>query len=147
RIDGLTTAEARPATLPLQAAIPATPADDLHGPLAPGADRFVVDVEGEGRQIPVREANPYLRRFFDWLFQRGTVTNRVHSRVVGDEVSGENTVRLERLGVERDPAPLATERKIGLPLGLIVAMVTDQKGDFEFPLAVKGRLGQPGFSL
>jgi Domain of Unknown Function (DUF748) len=147
RIDGLTTAEARPAALRLSGVIASTGALDLHGSVAPGADPFVADVEGEVRQIPVQDANPYVRRFFDWLFQRGSLTNRVHYRIVGREVTGENVVRLERLRVERDPAPLATERKISLPLGLIIAMVTDQRGDFEFPMTVKGELGKPGFSL
>ena len=115
--------------------------------MAPGAEPFVLDLEGEVRQIPVRDTNPYFRRFFDWLFQRGSLTSQVHYRIVGNELEGQNTVRLERLGVTRDPAPLATDRKIGLPLGLIVSLVTDHRGDIEFPVAVKGRLNQPGFSL
>jgi hypothetical protein len=147
RINSLTTASARPADVHFQALVGATGAIDLRGQVAPGADPFLLDLEGEIRQIALSDTNPYFRRFFDWLLQRGSLTTRVHYRVVGDQLDARNAVRIERLGVARDPAPLPAERKIGLPLGLIVALVTDQRGDLAFDLPVNGRLNAPGFSF
>src|SRR5262249_52156963 len=49
RLDGLTTAEARPAALRLSGVIASTGAVDLHGSVAPGADPFVTDSAGHAR--------------------------------------------------------------------------------------------------
>jgi hypothetical protein len=42
---------------------------------------------------------------------------------------------------------VASDRKIGVPLGLVVAMITDRRGDIAFSLPVSGNLKEPGFSV
>jgi hypothetical protein len=125
----------------------ATGALDLKGEIAPTADPFYLDVQGELREMPLPRSNPYFRQVFDWFLKRGTVTNKIHYRVVGDQLTAENDVRVQRLSVEKDTAPVASDKKIGVPLGLIVAMITDRRGDIEFSLPVSGNLKEPGFSL
>jgi hypothetical protein len=92
-------------------------------------------------------SNPYFRQVFDWFLKRGSITNKIHYRVVGDRLTAENEVRVQRLGVEKDTSPVASDKKIGVPLGLIVAMVTDRRGDIAFSLPVSGNLKEPGFSM
>jgi hypothetical protein len=147
RVANVTTAPGERATMTMQAVVGATGALDLKGEIAPTADPFYLDVQGELREFPLSRTNPYFRQVFDWFLKRGSITNKLHYRVEGDKLTAENDVRVQRLGVEKDTAPLASDKKIGVPLGLIVAMVTDRRGDIEFSLPVSGSLSQPGFSV
>ncbi len=147
KVANVTTAPGERADMTMQAVVGATGALDLTGQIAPTANPFYLDVQGELREFPLSNTNPYFRRVFDWFVKRGSISNKIHYRVVGDQVTAENQVRVRRLGVERDTSPVASDRKIGLPLGLIVAMVTDSRGDIEFSLPVSGNLREPGFTL
>jgi hypothetical protein len=147
KVGNVSTAPGERATIELTSVVGATGALDLKGEIAPTADPFYLDVQGELREMPLPRSNPYFRQVFDWFLKRGTVTNKIHYRVVGDQLTAENDVRVQRLSVEKDTAPVASDKKIGVPLGLIVAMITDRRGDIEFSLPVSGNLKEPGFSL
>jgi hypothetical protein len=133
--------------LALQAVVGATGALDLKGELAPAATPFYLDLQGELRQFTLPRTNPYFRQVFDWFVKRGSVTTKIHYRIVGSDLTADNHIQIQRLGVEKDTSPVESDKKIGLPLGLIVAMITDSRGDIEFSLPVSGDLKQPGFSL
>jgi hypothetical protein len=147
KVANVTTAPGERITMTMQALVGATGALDLKGEIAPTADPFYLDVQGELREFPLSRTNPYFRQVFDWFLKRGSITNKIHYRVEGDKLTAENDVRVQRLGVEKDSSPVASDKKIGVPLGLIVAMVTDRRGDIEFSLPVSGNLSQPGFSV
>lgn len=147
RIGGLSTTGDARARVAMQGIIGATGAIDLTGEVAPFADTFFLDIAGELRDFPLPRTNPQFRRFFDWLLQRGSLTTRVHYRIVGDRLEADNQVHVQRLSVERARSGTDPDKKIGLPLGLIVAMVTDSRGDIKFSLPVSGRLTEPGFSF
>ena len=146
-LSGLTTDADDSADVALQGALGTTGAIELRGQIAPWAQPFRLELEGELREFQLPRTNPFFRRFFDWLLRRGSLTTKVHYRIVGDHLEATNRVHVQRLDVARDPEPVRAERKIGLPLGLIVAMATDARGDIVFDLPVEGRLGAPGFSL
>jgi Domain of Unknown Function (DUF748) len=146
-VANISTAPGERASMTMQAVVGASGALDLKGEIAPTADPFYLDVQGELREFPLPRTNPYFRQVFDWFLKRGSITNKIHYRVEGDRFTADNEVRVQRLGVEKDANPVASDKKIGLPLGLIVAMVTDRRGDIEFSLPVSGNLKEPGFSV
>jgi hypothetical protein len=135
------------ATLTAHGLLGATSALELRGELAPFARPFYLEVEGELREFQLPRTNPYFRRLFAWFLKRGSLTTRVHYRIVGDQLEAKNDLSFQRLGVERDRAATDADKKIGLPLGLIVAVATDSRGDLAFSLPVQGKLGSPEFSF
>ena len=147
KVANVTTAPGERMSMTMQAVVGATGALELKGEIAPTANPFYLDVEGELREMPLPRSNPYFRQVFDWFLKRGSVTNKIHYRVVGDQLTAQNEVRVQRLSVEKDASPVASDKKIGVPLGLIVALVTDRRGDIEFSLPVSGNLKEPGFSV
>jgi hypothetical protein len=146
RARGLTTASEGQAALTVQGTVGGTGTLDLTGRVAPFARPFFLEVQGELREFELPRTNPVFRRLFAWLFKRGSLTTRLHYRIVGDQLEALNDVQLEGLGVERDPGS-ETTRRVGVPLGLLVAIATDAHGDITFPVPVRGRLGSPEFSL
>jgi hypothetical protein len=146
-VRGFSTDPAGRATVTVQGLLGATSALELRGELAPFARPFFLEVEGELREFQLPRTNPYFRRLFAWFLKRGSLTTRVHYRIVGDQLEAENDLSFQRLGVERDRTATDADKKIGLPLGLIVAVATDSRGDLAFSLPVKGQLGSPEFSF
>lgn len=146
-VTGVTTAPDQRAGIAMQAVVGATGAVNLKGEVALAATPFYLDLRGELYQFALARTNPYFRQVFDWFLKRGSITNTIHYRVVGSELTAANQVKIQRLSVEKDKSPLESDKKIGLPLGLIVAMVTDSRGNIEFDLPVSGDLKEPGFSL
>jgi Domain of Unknown Function (DUF748) len=146
-IAGLTSVPDQRARIAVQAVVGATGALDLKGELAPMATPFYLDLQGELRQFALPRTNPHFRQVFDYFVKRGDFSNTIHYRIVGSELTADNRIKIQQLGVEKDKSPVESDRKIGLPLGLIVAMVTDGRGNIEFDLPVSGDLREPGFSL
>jgi hypothetical protein len=120
---------------------------DLRGEVAPFATPFYLEVSGELRDFAVPRTNPYLDRFLDWIARRGQLTTRVQYRIVGNEVQATNELIVHRLDVARARDDAKAERAIGLPLGLVVALLKDARGDIRFTLPVSGELGSPTFSF
>jgi hypothetical protein len=147
RVRGLASGSPEPARVEVQGVLGNTAALELAGEVAPFATPFVLDLQGELREFPLPRTNPMFRRLFAWLLTRGSLTTRVHYRIVGDQLDARNRVEVRRLDVERDRAPRPQDDRLSLPLGLIVALATDSRGDIAFDLPVKGRLGSPELSL
>jgi hypothetical protein len=136
------------ADLAVQAVVGPRGALELSGQVAPLGQPFYLDLAGELRDIAMAQANPYMRFYSGWIARTGSVTTKVHYRIVGDELEASNDVHVQKIRVERAPGTDAgVSKQVGLPLGLIVAMITDSRGDIEFKVPVTGKLGTPGFSF
>jgi uncharacterized protein DUF748 len=141
------TAPGARADLALQAVVAPRGALDLKGQLTLGSPLYL-DVAGELRDIAMSQANPYMRFYSGWIARGGSVTTKLHYRIVGDELDASNDVHVQQIRVERAPAAdSGVDKRVGLPLGLIVAMITDSRGDIDFNVPVAGRLNAPGFSF
>ena len=120
---------------------------ELQGEVAPFGRPFFLDVRGELRSFAVPRTNPYLQRFLDWIARRGQLTTRVHYRVVGDQLTATNEVVVQRLDVEPAGGDERPDRLVGLPLGLVVALLKDARGEIHVNVPVSGELGSPQFSF
>lgn len=147
-IRGLRTAEDSRADLVVQAVVGAGGALQLKGQIVPLGTPFYLDVAGELRDLSIAQANPYLRQYAGWIAERGSLTTKLHYRVLGDELTASNDVLVQRIKVDRAPAAEAGDaRRVGLPLGMIVAVVTDSSGNIRFNVPVNGKLSAPDFSI
>jgi hypothetical protein len=82
------------------------------------------------------------------MARTGSLTTKLHYRIVGDQLDASNDIEVQQLNIVRAPADDAGEAKrVGLPLGMIVAIATDSRGDIKFSVPVSGKLSAPDFSL
>ena len=130
----------------VQGIVGAAGAVELKGQVAPFGEPFYLDVAGELRDFAVPRANPYLRHFMDWVAGSGRLSTKVHYRVVGDQLEASNDIVVERLNIER-AAGAQADKKIGIPLGLAVAIMKDTRGDIRLSIPVGGHLSAPEFSF
>jgi hypothetical protein len=116
---------------------------ELRGEVAPFGEPFYLDVTGTLRDFPAPRTNPYVRHHTAWAIERGEVRTDVHYRIVGDELEATNRLVVERLAVTQ----LEPEARVEIPLGLVVSLLKDRRGDIRLTVPVRGRLGSPEFDF
>jgi Domain of Unknown Function (DUF748) len=106
-----------------------------------------VDMTAELRNLAVTRLNAYLQHFIGWNASNGRVSARVSGRVRGDELEAETDVQLGRLQVVRGDRDDGAQRRLGLPLGVLVGLLKDRRGNINVSLPVGGRLNDPRFDF
>lgn len=144
-IGGLTNVPDERATVHATGIIGATAGLDLAGEVAPFGRPFYLDVRGSLTNFALPRTNPYLRRLLDWIAVRGRLATKVHYRILGDELEASNDIVVERLAIE--PAGSEPDKLVGLPLGLVVSLLRDTRGDIRLSVPITGSFRSPQFSF
>ncbi len=146
-VEGLDSRSDDPARVTVQAVVGADAALELAGQIVPFADPLHVELDGELRGFALPRTNPYVTHFTDWVLQRGSLTTQLHYRIVGDRLNATNELLVQRLRLERERRGAEADRKLGIPLGLVAALLADHRGDIRVTVPVSGELGSPQFSF
>jgi hypothetical protein len=146
-IKGLTNAPGKKAKLKLQSVIGATGALEMHGDIAPLGETLFLDLDGELRDFSIPRTNPYTARILSWIAKDGRLTTRLRFRLDGDKLDAKSEIVVGRLALQKASDDDQVKDKIGLPLGLIVALMKDSRGEIRVNVPVSGSLSSPQFSL
>lgn len=146
-IKGLSNAPGRRGRLALQSLIGATGALELQGEVAPLGESLFVDLEGELRDFAIPRVNPYTNRILAWIAREGRLATKLHFRVDGDKLDVKSEIVVGRLDLVQAGEGDEAQKRIGLPLGLIVALMKDVRGEIRVNVPVSGSLSAPEFSL
>ncbi len=143
----MTNTPGRRGQLVAQGVIGARGAIELHGQVAPLGESLYVDLEGELRDFAIPRVNPYVNRTLAWIARDGQLSTKVHFRIDGDHLEATNEIVVGRLDLVQAGENDEVKRRIGLPLGMLVALMKDVQGEIRVTVPVSGRLGSPEFSL
>lgn len=146
-VNGLSNAPGKRAQLVAHGVVGGRSALALRGEVAPLGETLFIDLDGELREFTIPRANPLMERLLAWIARDGWVTTKVHYRVEGDRLEATNDVVIGRLEVTPAGEQDEVKRRLGLPLGLIVALMKDARGEIRVSVPVSGRLGAPEFSV
>jgi hypothetical protein len=147
KITGLSNAPGKRGQLSLQSVVGATGALGLQGEIAPLGESLFVDLEGELRDFAIPRVNPYTNRILAWMARDGQLATKLHFRIDGDRLDAKSEIVVGRLDLIRAGAGDEAQKRIGLPLGLIVALMKDVRGEIRVSVPVSGSLSSPEFSL
>ena len=147
KVDGLSTADAKPARLDLSGRLGSGSELVLRGTVGALGGPLRVDVNGEVRDFAIPRANPYLLRQVGWKSTEGRITSKIQCKIDGQALSAKTDIRLSQLQVTRAAASDGAQARIGLPLGVITALMKNRRGDINVSLPVGGRLDDPRFEL
>ena len=119
---------------------------DIRGDIgAVGAPLFL-DLVGEIRDLKLPVVNPYSDQMTAWLIQRGNLKYKFNLKVENDQIVAMNEVLVEKLRVAKSSRPDdEAKKRLGLPLGLIVALIKDGSGNIVVNVPVAGSLKDPKF--
>jgi hypothetical protein len=146
-IKGLSNAPGKKGKLTLQSVIGATGAFELHGDIAPLGDTLWLDLDGELRDFAIPRVNPYTDSLLSWIAKDGRLATKIHFGLDGDKLDVKSEIVVGRLDLVQASGDDKAKDKLGLPLGLIVALMKDARGEIRVNIPVSGNLSSPQFSL
>jgi hypothetical protein len=133
--------------LALQSVVGGDAGLDIRGEIgALGAPAFF-DLVGELRNFKLASVDPYTAANIGWIIKKGDLQYRVRFRLNGDQLAADNDLVVGHLQVAPAGDSDEVKRRIGLPLGLIVALIKDQKGEIRATIPVAGPVNDPKVSL
>ena len=139
RIEGLSSTPGKRAKLTTQAIVGGNAALDVKGELAPLGELYA-DITGELRDFSLASVNPYADSFVSWIVDRGKLGVRFHYRVERGQLEASNEIFVDNIHVAPSRQDDEVKKKVGLPLGLIVALITDADNDLKINLPMSGSL-------
>src|SRR5437660_1963249 len=119
----------------------------LRGTVAALSGPLRVDLEAGLREFAVPRTNPYLVNQVAWEARDGWLTTSLHCRIDGDNLDAKTEILLSRLQVARASGNDQAQARIGLPLGMIVSLMKNRRGDIQLVLPVGGRVNDPRFDF
>ena len=100
-----------------------------------GAPPFV-DLVGELRSFKLPSVDPYAAANIGWVIKKGELQYKVRFLLDDGHLNASNEVVVGQLQVAPAKGGDEVKRRIGLPLGLIVALIKDQQGDIRASVPV-----------
>ncbi len=147
-VAGLSNRAGQRAKLSLKSVVGADAGLDLRGELGPIGQPPLVDLVGVLRDYRLPTVNPYADRALAWIIRRGDFKYDVHIKLEGDQLMVNNDVLVGHLQVAKSPERGdEVKQRLGLPLGLIVALIKDGNGDIRLSVPVTGSLKDPKFDV
>jgi uncharacterized protein involved in outer membrane biogenesis len=143
--EGLGTNPRRHGTLDLRGTLASGNALAVRGQVGGLTGPRFLDLTLEVKDVPVPRLNPYLDQLSSWIARQGTVTASLHYKLDGDDLEATNVLDLNGLELEQGGRGNEVQRRVGLPLGLLVSLLKNRQGQIHLTLPVKGRLSAPDF--
>ena len=138
-IEGFSSTPGRRARISTQAVIGGNSAFDLKGEIAPFGEVYA-DLAGELRDFKLTTVNPYADPVIAWAMKTGQLALKVHYRVEKNRLTADNEIIVRNLTVAPTRQNDEVKKKIGLPLGMIVALVTDADNGIQVKVPISGEL-------
>jgi outer membrane protein OmpA-like peptidoglycan-associated protein len=150
QLEGVSTdPAAKPAQLALKGRVGGTSLLALRGTIGSFGGPLRVDVNGDLRGFAIPRTNPYLVQQVAWEAREGWLTTAIRCRIDGDALDARTEIQVSRLQLARADAGAGdqAQARVGLPLGMLVALMKDSRGDIRVTLPVSGRLSDPRFDF
>jgi uncharacterized protein involved in outer membrane biogenesis len=148
KVTGLGNKPDQRAKLVFTSAIGADGALDIRGDIGAVGAPLYLDLVGEIRDLKLPVVNPYADQTMAWLIRQGNLQYKFNLKVENDQITSMNEVVVQKLRVAKSTRPDdQVKARLGLPLGLIVALVKDGNGNIVVNIPVGGSLKDPKWDL
>ena len=121
---------------------------DIRGDVGAIGQPLYIDLAGEMRDLQLPAVNPYSDKAIAWLIRQGDLKYKFTVKIDHDQLTATNDVVVGKLKVAKSKAANDTVKaRLGLPLGLIVALIKDLDGNIVLHVPIQGSLKDPKFDL
>ena len=111
-----------------------------------GAPTYV-SMNTELNKFALPSANPYVDGAIAWIIRRGSLTAKLDSKIDGEKLDLKNDVLIGNLKVAPSRPSDEVKKRLGLPLGLIVALIKDGDGNIHVNVPITGTLSDKQFDF
>jgi hypothetical protein len=117
-----------------------------HGEAAAGPQP-VVDLKVDLRDFAIPRANPYLDKFTSWTAMRGSMNASATYVLRGTRLDARHDLVVRNLAVARSGEADQVEDRLGLPLGFLIALMKDARGEIRVSVPVSGDVATRAFDF
>ncbi|MEX2218667.1 MAG: DUF748 domain-containing protein [Phycisphaerales bacterium] len=135
------------ANLLVQALIGGDSTLDIRGEMSAIGAPTYVDMVGELKKLALPAANPYMDSLLGWIIRRGDLTTKLEYKIEEGKLDAKNDILVGDLRVAPSQASDEVKKQIGLPLGLIVALIKDGSGNIHVKVPISGSLTDRQFDF
>jgi len=146
-VKDLSNKKSQRANLLLQALIGGDSALDVRGELSAIGAPTYVDMVGELKKLALPAANPYVEGMIGWIIRRGELTTKLEYKIEQDKLDAKNDILVGNLRVAPARESDEVKKRIGLPLGLVVALLKDGDGNIHVNVPITGTLTDKQFDF
>ncbi len=143
---GVTTAPGRRTRFTGRGALGGGSTFTFQGEAAAG-ERPVLELKVDLRDFSLPRANPYLERFTAWTATRGTMTASAGYSLDGTRLDARHEILVRHVEVARSDAGDEVEQRLGLPLGFLVSLLKDARGEIRLSVPVSVDLSTREFDF
>jgi hypothetical protein len=117
---------------------------DISGKIDPLGKPIALDVQARAKGIEMSSFTPYSGRYVGYAIEKGKLSVDVQYKVEKGELQAQNKIFIDQLTFgEKVESPNA----LGIPIGLVVALLKNSRGEIDLNLPVQGSLNDPQFSI
>jgi uncharacterized protein involved in outer membrane biogenesis len=121
---------------------------EIRGDIGAVGAPLYLDLAGEIRDLDLPAVNPYSDKAIAWLIKQGDLRYKFTVKVENDQLTATNDVVVSKLQVAKaKQVDDQVKARLGLPLGLIVALIKDSNGNIVLNVPISGSLKDPKFDL
>jgi uncharacterized protein DUF748 len=146
-VKDLSNKKSQRANLLVQALIGGDSALDVRGDLSAIGAPTYVDMVGELKKLALPAANPYMEGMLGWIIRRGELTTKLEYKIEQDKLDAKNDILVGNLRVAPAKESDEVKKRIGLPLGLVVALLKDGDGNIHVNVPITGTLTDKQFDF
>jgi Domain of Unknown Function (DUF748) len=146
-VKDLTNKPEQHASLSMQAVVGGDSALDIRGDMSGIGAPTYVNMVGELKKFELPAANPYMDSLLAWIIRRGELTTKLEYKIEKDQLDAKNDILVGNLKVAPSRASDEVKKRIGLPLGLIVALIKDGDGNIHVNVPITGTLSDRKFDF
>jgi uncharacterized protein involved in outer membrane biogenesis len=121
---------------------------EIRGDIGALGAPLYLDLVGEIRDLALPAVNPYSDKAIAWLIKQGDLKYKFTLKVENDQLTATNEIVVGKLRVAKaKQVDDQVKSRLGLPLGLIVALIKDSNGNIVLNVPISGSLKDPKFDL
>jgi len=121
---------------------------EIRGDIGAVGAPLYLDLAGEIRDLDLPTVNPYSDKAIAWLIKQGDLKYKFAVKVENDQLTATNQVVVSKLRVAKaKQVDDQVKSRLGLPLGLLVALIKDSNDNIVLNVPISGSLKDPKFDL
>jgi len=117
---------------------------DISGKLDPLGPVLNLDIHAKATGIEMAGFSPYSGRYVGYVIEKGKLSVDLRYLVHNGTLEAENNVFLDQLTFGKK---VESPDALSIPVGLVVALLQNSRGEIDINLPIKGSLDDPEFSV
>ncbi len=117
---------------------------DISGKADPLGPALNVDIRAKATGIEMSGFTPYSGRYVGYVIEKGKLSVDVHYTVKDGQLAADNNIFLDQLTFGKK---VDSPNALSIPVGLVVALLKNSRGEIDINLPIKGSLSDPEFSI